>query len=212
MNLQPDAALVTSSWKYIKPGFDKVFALTALILLAPIFLLIAILIKRESSGPIFFRQPRFGEECKTITVMKFRTMYHTSADIGGRQQTQRNDQRVTPLGAFLRRSSLDEIPQFWDVLCGRLSVVGPRPHPLEMEVEGVRADILITNYHARHAVRPGITGLAQVRGNCGPVETLAMGEDRLAHDLEYINSMSFRQDITIILRTFGAVLLERKNY
>ena len=199
-------------WSYGKPWFDRAFALTVLVAIAPILLLIAAAIKIESCGPVLFRQPRFGRDRKIIHVTKFRTMYHVSADIGGRQQTVRNDARVTRLGSILRRTCLDELPQFWDVLRGDLSVVGPRPHPLEMEIEGIRADNGIANYHARHAVRPGITGLAQVRGNSGPVETLEKGRDRIFHDIEYINGMSFRTDMRIILKTFGVVLFQKTNY
>ena len=200
------------SWVYIKPSFDKLFAVTALLTLLPLMVLIAAAIKIESPGPVFFRQPRFGLDRKVIRVTKFRTMHHRSADMGGRQQTVRNDARVTRLGAVLRRTCLDELPQFWDVLLGRLSVVGPRPHPLDMEIEGVRADSAIAYYHARHAVRPGITGLAQIRGNSGPVETLEKGRDRIFYDIEYINSISFRTDMEIIARTLGVVLAQKSNY
>ncbi|RGP36333.1 sugar transferase [Pseudotabrizicola alkalilacus] len=205
-------AMGGQSWTHIKPWFDKVFAITALISVAPLILLISAAIKAESSGPVFFRQPRFGLDRRVILVTKFRTMHHAATDIGGRQQTMRNDARVTRLGALLRRTCLDELPQFWDVLCGRLSVVGPRPHPLDMEVEGVRADSAIAYYHSRHAVRPGITGLAQVQGNSGPVETLEKGRDRILYDIEYINSMSFRMDMAIIAKTLGVVLSQKSNY
>lgn len=208
----PAAATRDRAWVLIKPWFDKVFAAAALMAVGPIMLIIAIAIKLESPGPVFFRQPRFGKDRKIIRVTKFRTMHHTAADIGGRQQTVRNDKRVTRLGAVLRRTCLDELPQFWDVLVGRLSVVGPRPHPLDMEVEGVRADSAIAYYHTRHAVRPGITGLAQVRGNSGPVETLEKGRDRICYDIEYINSMSFRTDMQIIAKTLGVVVAQKSNY
>ncbi|MDR7124670.1 sugar transferase [Pseudotabrizicola sp. 4114] len=200
------------TWVYLKPWFDRVFAIAALIAVSPIMLIISAAIKLESPGPVFFRQPRFGVDRTIICVTKFRTMHHTAADIGGRQQTVRNDARVTRLGAILRRTCLDELPQFWDVLCGRLSVVGPRPHPLDMEVEGVRADSAIAYYHSRHAVRPGITGLAQVQGNSGPVETLEKGRDRILYDIEYINSLSFRGDMKIIAKTLGVVLSQKSNY
>ncbi|MEB8387395.1 sugar transferase [Rhodobacteraceae bacterium KMM 6894] len=199
-------------WGILKPLFDKGFALTVLTVFSPVFLIVAAAIKLDSPGPIFFCQPRFGKDGRVIKVTKFRTMHHVVTDIGGKRQAVRNDARVTRLGAFLRRSCLDEIPQFWDVLCGRLSVVGPRPHPLEMEIENQRADLAIPNYHDRHRVRPGITGLAQVRGNCGPIETLEKGRARVAFDTEYIDKISFKTDIQIILATFGAVVFQNKTY
>lgn len=199
-------------WPLVKPVFDRLFALTVLVCIAPVLVLIAIAIKLDSPGPVLFRQHRFGRHRRIIPVTKFRTMRHDLTDHGGRQQALRGDARVTRLGAVLRRTCLDELPQFWDVLAGRLSVVGPRPHPLKMEVEGIPAELAIANYHARHEVRPGITGLAQVRGNSGPVETIAKGRDRIAHDIEYARRQSLWLDLQIIARTFHVLLVQRSNY
>ena len=111
------------------------------------------------------------------------------------------DDRVTRVGRFLRQTCLDELPQLWDVLCGRMSLVGPRPHPLQLEVEGQPIESLIPDYHQRHSVRPGITGLAQIRGNRGPLETLAMGRERVRYDVEYIEGHSLWLDIRILFKT-----------
>ena len=176
------------------------------------FALIALAVLIDSRGPIFFRQPRYGKDGKIIMVTKFRTMKRDKADIGGARQASRGDDRVTRIGRFLRSTCLDELPQLWDVLRGRLSLVGPRPHPVEMLIEGVRADEAVNGYHARHAVRPGITGLAQVKGNRGPVTSIAMGEERIALDCAYIDRISFMTDLRILLATASVPFRRGVNY
>lgn len=188
-------------WMFLKPAFDTVAAGVALLAFLPVFAGIALAVRIDSPGPVFFRQKRFGLNGAEIWVTKFRTMRNDMADAGGKQQAVRGDTRVTRLGAFLRSTCLDELPQIWDVFRGRLALVGPRPHPLEMEVEGQPAEAVIANYHLRHLVRPGITGLAQMRGNRGPVTSVAMGQDRIDHDIEYARNYSFGTDMRLLAAT-----------
>lgn len=194
------AATRRLSWK-IKSVMDRLGALLLLIAISPLFAVIALAVRLDSAGPVFFRQPRFGAGRSVVVVTKFRTMRREGTDIGGRRQATRDDDRVTRIGRFLRRTCLDELPQLWDVLRGRMSLVGPRPHPLNLEVDGKPIEALIPNYHQRHTVRPGITGLAQIRGNRGPVADLAMGRERVRYDVEYIEGHSLWLDIRILFKT-----------
>lgn len=180
---------------------DRGGALVLLIVFSPLLAMIAAVIRYDSPGPVLFRQPRFGAGKSVIVVTKFRTMRPERTDMGGRRQASRGDDRVTRIGRFLRKTCLDELPQLWDVLCGRMSLVGPRPHPLELELDGQPVEELIPNYHARHQVRPGMTGLAQINGNRGPVENITMGHERVYYDLKYIESLSLWLDIKILLKT-----------
>jgi lipopolysaccharide/colanic/teichoic acid biosynthesis glycosyltransferase len=188
------------SWK-LKSVMDRLGALALLIAVAPLMAMIMLAVKLDSRGPVFFRQPRFGAGRSVIVVTKFRTMRPEGTDLGGRRQATRDDNRVTRIGRFLRKTCLDELPQIWDVLCGRMSLVGPRPHPLQLELDGKPIEVLIPNYHQRHQVRPGITGLAQIMGNRGPVETLTMGRERVRYDVEYIEGHSIWLDVRILVRT-----------
>jgi lipopolysaccharide/colanic/teichoic acid biosynthesis glycosyltransferase len=188
------------SWR-LKAVMDRLGAFVLLLAIAPLMALIALAVRLDSPGPILFRQPRFGAGRSVVLVSKFRTMHPEGTDIGGRRQATRGDDRVTRVGRFLRKTCLDELPQLWDVLCGRMSLVGPRPHPLHLEVEGQPIESLIPDYHQRHAVRPGITGLAQIRGNRGPLENLAMGRERIRYDVEYIEGHSLWLDIRILFKT-----------
>jgi polysaccharide biosynthesis protein PslA len=188
------------SWK-LKAVADYLMAFALLVTFAPLLAAIAIAVKFSSPGPIFFRQPRYGAGKSVVVVTKFRTMRIEGTDITGRRQATRNDNRVTSVGRFLRKTCLDELPQLWDVLCGKMSLVGPRPHALVLEVEGKSIEDMIPAYHERHAVRPGITGLAQINGNRGPVHTRLMAEERIHFDLEYIQSYSLLLDAKILLKT-----------
>ena len=188
------------SWR-LKAVMDRLGAFLLLLAIAPLMAVIALAVWLDSPGPILFRQPRFGAGRSVVVVSKFRTMRPEGTDIGGRRQATRGDDRVTRVGRFLRKTCLDELPQIWDVLCGRMSLVGPRPHPLHLEVEGQPIECLIPDYHQRHAVRPGITGLAQIRGNRGPLENLAMGRERVRYDVEYIEGHSLWLDISILFKT-----------
>jgi putative colanic acid biosynthesis UDP-glucose lipid carrier transferase len=168
---------------------------------------IAVAVKLSSPGPAIFRQRRYGVDGKEITVYKFRTM-RVMEDGPSVPQAQPNDPRVTRLGAFLRRTSLDELPQFFNVLQGRMSIVGPRPHAIAHN-ETYRK--LIKGYMVRHKVKPGITGLAQVSGCRGETRTLEQMERRIAYDLAYLRNWSLRLDLSIVVRTALVVLRGDRN-
>jgi len=191
----------------VKRLSDIVSASLILIMIAPLLLAIAIGVKRSSPGPILFKQRRYGVDGRKIVVYKFRSM--TVAEDGDvvRQAT-RNDSRITPFGAFLRRTSLDELPQFINVLQGRMSVVGPRPHAVAHN-ELYRK--LIRGYMIRHKVKPGITGLAQVNGLRGETDTVEKMKARIDYDLAYLRSWSLLLDLQIILKTVVVVLGKDKN-
>ncbi len=192
----------------LKRASDIVIASVALILLSPLLIAIAVAVKLDSPGPAIFRQRRYGLGGEEIIVYKFRSM--TVCEDGGEiRQASRNDQRVTRLGAFLRRTSLDELPQFINVLQGRMSVVGPRPHAVAHN-EMYRK--LIKGYMIRHKVRPGITGWAQVNGYRGETETVEKMQKRIDYDLEYLRNWSLRLDLDIILRTVLLVFKDRQAY
>ena len=178
--------------------FDRVFALTALVLMLPLFALIAIAIKLNSPGPVFFRQKRKGIDGRTFEIYKFRSMtVHREAE-GVVTQASQHDARVTKVGAFLRRTSLDELPQFVNVLLGQMSVVGPRPHALEHD--DLYKD-LVYGYMHRYRIKPGITGWAQVNGYRGATRKVEKMETRVKFDLFYIHNWSFWFDIKIVLIT-----------
>lgn len=199
------------SWQ-IKSVMDFAGAAILLIVFAPLLFGIAVAVRFTSPGPVFFRQPRFGKGRNAVVVTKFRTMRVEGTDIGGKRQASRDDDRITPIGRFLRRSCLDELPQLWDVLCGRMSLVGPRPHPLQLEIDGEPIESLIHGYHARHAVRPGMTGLAQIRGNRGPVENYSMAAERVAYDTRYIREHSLWLDVILLLKTLAVPFQKDGSY
>ena len=177
-------------------------------MITPVLLAIAIAVKMSSPGPIIFKQRRYGLDGEEILVYKFRSMTVTE-DGGAIQQAQKNDSRITPLGAFLRKTSLDELPQFINVLQGRMSIVGPRPHAVAHN-ELYRK--LIKGYMVRHKVKPGITGWAQVNGYRGETETLDKMQGRIDYDLDYLRNWSLRLDIHIILKTVRLVVKDQQAY
>lgn len=180
-----------------KDIFDKLFAAVVLIFLSPLFIAIAICIKRSSPGPIFFRQFRHGLNGKLFSVYKFRTMKLHTENQEIRQAT-KNDERITSLGKFMRRTSLDELPQFINVLLGDMSIVGPRPHARQHnDLYKDQIDL----YMLRHRVKPGITGWAQIHGFRGETDTLNKMKERVQFDLYYIRNWSFWMDLRIILWT-----------
>lgn len=177
---------------------DWVMACIALVIFSPVMLVIAVLVKLTSQGPVIFKQARHGWDGREIIVYKFRTM-HAHDEVGGSvTQARVGDTRVTRVGSFLRRTSLDELPQFINVLQGRMSIVGPRPHAIEHNLEYRE---LIERYALRHKVKPGITGWAQVNGLRGETETVEKMEKRIEHDLYYIGNWSLLFDIKIIWLT-----------
>lgn len=180
----------------VKASFDRAFALAVLVGLSPVLLTIAAMVKLSSPGPVLFRQQRLGIDGRPFNVYKFRTM-RMHQDHGVTQAT-RDDPRVTRLGAFLRRTSLDELPQFLNVLRGEMSVVGPRPHA--MEHNEIYKE-LIDRYMLRHRVKPGITGWAQINGLRGQTDTIEKMRKRIEFDIYYIQHWSFKLDLRIILRT-----------
>ncbi len=192
----------------IKRVSDYLLASVILLLIAPLLIAIAIGVKLSSPGPILFKQRRYGVDGRKIVVYKFRTM--TVAEDGDvvRQATQ-NDSRITRFGAFLRKTSLDELPQFINVLQGRMSVVGPRPHAVAHN-ELYRK--LIRGYMIRHKVRPGITGLAQVNGFRGETDTVDKMKSRIEYDLAYLRSWSLLLDLQIVLKTVVVVLRKQNAY
>jgi exopolysaccharide biosynthesis polyprenyl glycosylphosphotransferase len=187
--------------RLVKRAFDIVVGLILLLLLLPLLAVIALLVKIDSRGPILFRQPRVGEHGAHFTIWKFRTMHDNAADKFARNATVINDPRLTRIGAVLRKTSLDELPQLVNVLLGSMSLVGPRPHAMN----GDNFSSVMANYAARHRVKPGITGLAQVRGWRGPTDTSVQIEQRVANDLRYIGEWSLNNDVAIIARTFFAL-------
>jgi putative colanic acid biosysnthesis UDP-glucose lipid carrier transferase len=192
----------------VKRVSDIVIASAILLAIAPLMVAIGIAVKLGSPGPAIFRQRRYGLDGREIIVYKFRTMTVTEDGDTVRQAT-KNDSRVTPLGAFLRRTSLDELPQFINVLQGRMSVVGPRPHAVAHN-EMYRK--LIKSYMVRHKVRPGITGWAQVNGLRGETDSLEKMNARIEYDLDYLRQWSLRLDLAIIWRTLFVVLKRQNAY
>jgi putative colanic acid biosynthesis UDP-glucose lipid carrier transferase len=188
--------------RILKRSFDIIFSLLFFILLGSfIFPLLAIIIKLSSKGPIFFKQERWGLNNKRITCYKFRSMYKESSDIdeeGNFQQAFKDDPRITLIGRILRKTNMDELPQFWNVLIGNMSVVGPRPHPTQLNIESME---LVDNYMLRHMVIPGITGLAQVNGCRGETRTTEDMQKRVNFDLYYIQRWNFWLDLQIIIQT-----------
>jgi lipopolysaccharide/colanic/teichoic acid biosynthesis glycosyltransferase len=187
----------------LKRLIDISGAFAGLLVLLPILCAIAVLIRLESKGPVFFRQLRTGRDEVPFEILKFRSMYVDQCDHGGRSQTIDDDPRVTRIGRFLRKTSLDEIPQLWNILVGHMSLVGPRPHVPDMLAGGVNYADLVKDYEVRHLVRPGLTGLAQARGWRGPTTDTLAAKERIASDIEYIRTFSLILDIRILLRTLA---------
>ena len=189
-----------------KAVIDRVGAGVGLLLLSPFLILVAILIKLDSPGTVFFRQERIGLNNRPFHIFKFRTMRGPGDDRVDIVQVHADDPRVTRVGRLLRRFSLDELPQLINVLRGDMSLVGPRPHPPGNMVAGRYFFDVLDTYAARHRVRPGITGLAQVLGYRGQTDVVDKLSKRVEADLYYINNWSFMLDIEILLRTIPAVL------
>lgn len=189
--------------KWAKYGEDKLLAILALLILSPLMLLAAIVIKFDSPGPVLFKQRRHGWDGRIIEVWKFRTMYMPQAVEDTTRQATKDDPRITRVGRFLRRTSIDELPQLFNVLQGTMSLVGPRPHAVEHNDYYSKR---IKAYLSRHRIKPGMTGLAQVQGFRGETDTLEKMEGRVAYDLRYINEWSIWLDIWILFKTVLTLL------
>jgi Undecaprenyl-phosphate glucose phosphotransferase len=196
----------------VKSLSDRIVTAVVLVLLSPILLAVAVAVKLDSPGPILFPQDRFGFGHKVIRVYKFRTMRNDLADPGGGHQTERNDPRLTRIGGFLRKTSLDELPQLFNVLRGEMSLVGPRPLPLLMRVQDKLIHEIVSEYAYRHRVKPGITGWAQVNGYRGAINTEEELRARIDHDLYYIDNWSFLLDMMIIIMTLGVFMGHKNAY
>ncbi|OBX17657.1 hypothetical protein A9995_15315 [Erythrobacter sp. QSSC1-22B] len=192
--------------RFSKRVLDLVTAIIALIVLFPLMVLVAILIKIESPGPALFHQVRVGQGNRHFTIYKFRSMRADASDSNGTQSAGRADLRVTRIGKFIRRTSIDELPQLLNVIIGDMSIVGPRPHALGSLAGNTLFWEASTHYWARHALKPGITGLAQVRGHRGATETIEDLDMRVRADLEYVENWSLSNDFLIILRTFRVMI------
>lgn len=195
----------------VKRFFDLLTAMTALILLSPLFAVVAIAIKLDSPGPILFRQIRIGRANQMFEMLKFRSMRTESCDSVGGVSTSRADDRITRVGHFIRKTSIDELPQLINVFFGQMSIVGPRPHALGSRAENKLFWEIDTRYWHRHAARPGLTGLAQVRGLRGATLRESDLQLRLQADLEYLDTWSIWRDLKIVILTFR-VLLHRNAF
>lgn len=203
---------VSGSAALVKTAEDLILGSLLLLAFAPVMLAVALAIKLDSPGPVFFRQTRSGFNNKLIKVWKFRTMYHHLSDASASALTLRDDPRVTRLGHFLRRSSLDELPQLLNVVCGEMSLVGPRPHALQAKAGDQLYQDVMVHYAARHRVKPGLTGWAQVNGWRGETDTSDKLLRRVEHDLHYIEHWSLWLDLRILLRTVWVVIGGRNAF
>ena len=188
---------------------DLVIGGLALVLAAPVMAVIAVAIRLDSPGPIFFRQRRHGFNQEAVVVWKFRSMRHAAADATASRQITANDDRVTRVGRFIRATSLDELPQIFNVLTGEMSLVGPRPHAIGMKTGETESALLVAEYAHRHRIKPGMTGWAAIKGSRGPVATEAEVRRRVALDIDYIQRQSFWLDLWIILITVPVLLGDR---
>lgn len=195
--------------RWLKAMEDRILALIFLIFASPLMLIIAVAVKLSSPGPVLFKQQRFGWDGKPFTIYKFRTMVVHTEPSGCLTQARRDDPRVTPIGAYLRRTSLDELPQLINVLQGRMSIVGPRPHAIEHHEKFKH---LVDDYMQRHKVKPGITGWAQVNGYRGETDTLEKIQKRVEYDLYYIEHWSLLFDLRIIALTMIEVFAHKNAY
>jgi Undecaprenyl-phosphate glucose phosphotransferase len=199
-----------SGWgRLAKRAEDVTLSALLLVLFTPVLLVIAVLVALDSPGPVLFRQNRLGFNNNEFELLKFRTMRHNADADSGSVQARRTDPRVTRIGAILRRTSLDEVPQLLNVLCGDMSLVGPRPHPIPLNE---RYATLIDGYLGRHRLLPGITGWAQMHGFRGETDTLEKMQRRVDHDIEYIENWSLLLDLKILLGTLATCIRGENAY
>jgi exopolysaccharide biosynthesis polyprenyl glycosylphosphotransferase len=193
--------------------FDKIVGTLALICALPIMLVVAIAIKLDSRGPVFFKQKRYGFNNELIEIYKFRSMYVDQADPNASKLVTAGDRRVTGVGRFIRKTSLDELPQLFNVVfAGNLSLVGPRPHALQAKAENRLYDEAVDGYFARHRVKPGLTGWAQIHGWRGETNSQEKIQRRVEHDLYYIENWSILLDLYIVAQTPFALIRTENAY
>jgi polysaccharide biosynthesis protein PslA len=195
-----------SGYLQAKRALDLSLSIAGLIILAPLMAAVAIAIRIDSPGPIFFRQRRHGYMNEEFLVWKFRSMRTEATDHKAARQVTADDDRITRVGKFIRKTSLDELPQILNIITGEMSIVGPRPHAIGMLSGGAEASKLVETYAHRHRIKPGLTGWAAVNGSRGPVDTAEDVRRRVALDLEYVERQSFWLDVSIILRTAPCLL------
>jgi Undecaprenyl-phosphate glucose phosphotransferase len=196
-----------SDWgRFVKYASDRVLAALLIALLSPVLLAVALAVKLDSPGPVLFRQPRYGFNNQLIEIYKFRSLDQRLADRHAERLVTPNDPRVTRVGRLIRRTSLDELPQLFNVLKGELSLVGPRPHAVRARAADQLYDEVVEGYFARHRVRPGVTGWAQINGWRGETDTAEKIERRVEHDMHYIENWSLLLDLEILVRTPFALL------
>ena len=193
----------------LKRLIDVVFSVAALVVLSPALAGIALAIRLDSPGPVLFKQRRHGYMNEEVLVWKFRSMRADASDAQALRQVTFGDDRVTRVGRFLRRTSLDELPQLWNVIRGEMSLVGPRPHAIGMLANGADASKLVATYAHRHRMKPGLTGWAAVNGSRGPIDSPEAVRRRVSLDLEYVERQSVWLDLSIMLRTLPCVLGDR---
>ena len=196
----------------VKALFDRCVGLLMLLALSPVMMSVALAVRLSSRGPVLFRQKRHGFNNELIEVFKFRSMYVDQCDAGASKMVTRGDPRVTPVGRFIRKTSLDELPQLFNVLKGDLSLVGPRPHALQAKAANTLYDQVVDGYFARHKVKPGITGWAQVNGWRGETDTSEKLQRRVEHDLYYIENWSVLLDLQILATTPFALFKTENAY
>ncbi|HEY4134892.1 MAG TPA: undecaprenyl-phosphate glucose phosphotransferase [Alphaproteobacteria bacterium] len=202
-----------TGWSFLlKRMSDLLLSAIALAVLLLPLAVVALVVKLDSPGPLFFRQKRQGFNHKLFKIYKFRTMRHEAADLHAERLVTRDDDRVTRVGRFLRRTSIDELPQLWNVLKGDMSLVGPRPHALSAKAADTRYDEAVAQYAERHRVKPGITGWAQVNGWRGETDTLEKIEKRVEYDLYYIAHWSLALDAWILLLTAIKMITGKNAY
>lgn len=194
--------------RLIKRAFDLIVGGVATLLLSPVLIGAAAAVKVSSTGPVLFRQKRLGRDARAFHILKFRTMRVEQADANAEALTRRDDERVTPVGRFLRRTSIDELPQLFNVLLGDMSLVGPRPHAPAAKAANQLYWEVDARYWERHCIKPGMTGLAQVRGHRGATHEREDLINRLQSDLEYVTDWSLLRDIRIIFATLGVLVHE----
>lgn len=195
-----------------KRAFDVAFSIVCIAILWPVMLVAAIAVKSTSNGPVLFKQKRHGFNNETINVWKFRSMYTEMSDPTAKKAVTKNDPRVTPVGRFLRKSSIDELPQLFNVLAGDLSLVGPRPHAVHAQTGDLRYTEIVEHYFARHKVKPGVTGWAQINGWRGEIDHGDKIKNRTAHDLYYIENWSLWLDLKILVLTPFRLLKSENAY